>query len=131
MKSFLGLVGWYDIYIEHYASLAAPLTDAITKKRAPGKRITWTPGMREAFDTLKRKLLDNVVVKIVDTSRGLTIRTDSSGWAVGGVLEQEPPGGGLPRPIAFFSKKLTGDYELRTGQCGWHTREQETYALVC
>jgi hypothetical protein len=129
MKSFLGLVGWYDIYIKDFAKLATPLTDATHITKAVNKRITWTDEMRQVFQQLKKILLDQVVLQIVDVRKGFIIKTDASGWAVGGVLEQEDENG-KERPVAFFSRKLQGDFEKKTGQCGWSPREQETYALI-
>jgi hypothetical protein len=52
---------------------------------------------------------------------------DASGYAVGAELSQEDAFGN-ERPVAFFSRKLTGKEGL--GQRGWAVREQETYGLI-
>ena len=129
MKSFLGLAGWYEMYVPGYATRAAPLTDALTAKKSPSKKITWTESMLQSFHYIKTELLKNAPLQIVDASKPFNITVDASGWAVGGVLSQEDSQG-QERPVAFFSRKLNGDFEKKTLQCGWSPREQETYALV-
>ena len=132
LRSFLGLCQWYEIYIPDYAKVAAPLTDALKgvekSKRTPP--VHMTQDMIDAVNTLKSLLKNHVVLDVVDPSKPFIIRVDASGYAIGGVLEQEPTEGGQPRPIAFFSRKLTGNMKDRSQQCGWTPREQETYALV-
>ena len=137
LKWFLGLVGWYQIYIENFAKHAQPLMEALKGKYRyeaqdpsapvardatglPNKRrrvkltgkeakIEWTPEMVENFQILKDKL-----VKFVDGD-GL--------W--------------LPNPHGkFYSRKLQGqradgvNFHKNLGQIAWTPREKETYAIV-
>lgn len=132
LRSFIGLCQWYEIYIPNYAQVATPLTDALkgmenSKKSPP---IHMTDEMIDSVNKLKSLLKDHVVLDVVDPAKPFVIRVDASGYAIGGALEQAPSEGALERPIAFFSRKLTGSIKDRTGQCGWTPREQETYALV-
>lgn len=129
MKSFLGLAQWYEIYVENFAAKAGPLFDSINAVNAPDGRIDWKPEMYTAFEEIKSSLLLNAPLQIVDTAKPFIITVDASGWAVGGVLSQEDDEG-RERPVAFFSRKLHGDFSKKTLQCGWSPREQETYALV-
>ena len=129
MKGFLGLAGWLQIYVPNFAKLAAPLNDAIGAKLAPEKKITWTHSMKVNFEKIKSEVLKNAILHIPDTSKPYIMECDASGYAVGGVLKQLDSDGN-ERPVAFFSRKLSGEVEKRTGQCGWSPREQETYAII-
>ena len=57
--------------------------DSITIANAPDKRITWTPEMYQAFDEVKRALLLNAPLNIVDPAKPFIITVDESWWAVG------------------------------------------------
>ena len=51
VRSFLGLVGYYQRFIPGYATLASPLND-LTRKALPD-RIGWTETARGAFEILR------------------------------------------------------------------------------
>ena len=53
VKSFLGLCGFYQIFVADYATVAAPLTD-LMKKNVEWK---WEDKQQHAFEELKRRLL--------------------------------------------------------------------------
>ena len=91
--------------------------------------MVFTPEMTSAFEQIKQGMLENVSLSIADTSKPFVLDTDASSWAVGAVLQQYDQNGVL-RPVAYFSRKLTGDLTKRTGQKGWSPQEQETYAIV-
>ena len=55
VKSFLGLVGYYQRFIPGFATLASPLND-LTRKALPD-RITWSVVAEKAFDDLRRALM--------------------------------------------------------------------------
>ena len=90
-------------------------------------QIRWNDAMYDAFAKLKWALLKNVVLDIADPSKPYVLEVDASDFAVGGVLQQEDSEGKL-RPVAFFSRKLSGS--PGKGQVGWSVREKETYAIV-
>ena len=83
--------------------------------------------MVDAFERLKKELLENVVLDIADPNKPYVMETDASDYAVGGVLSQENDAQ-EPRPVAFFSRKLSG--LPGRGQMNWSIREKETYAIV-
>ena len=87
------------------------------------KKIEWRPESLKSFIDLKGKLLSQLGLYLMDPDKDFTLRTDSSRYAVGCVVEQEFEG--KPHPVAFWSRKLT------KGQRNWSHREQETYAIVC
>ena len=89
----------------------------------------------EDFEEMKRRLGENLRLKIPNPGKPFVIRTDASNQAVGGSLEQMdddqplPPPGSEEKirtyPVAFFSRKLTSS-QIRT----WPVREKEAYAVV-
>ena len=118
MRGFLGLTGFYSPYVRYYADLAAPLSDLLQ-----AGKFDWRREHDDAFSPLKKALLQNVVLHIVDFHKPFFMRTDASKLAVGAVLEQHSSEGEL-RPVAFYSRKLT------KAQKNWSTTEQEMYAVV-
>ena len=149
MRGFLGVCNWYSIYIPQYASLAAPLMDSLKGKydRAPegGKCkvpkdrnfIEWTETMRQSFAKVKEALCERCALYIPNDTGEYAIHTDASDFGIGGVLEQQLPGGSWA-PCAFYSNKLEGQIQYDpegkalgfTGQRASSVPEKETYALV-
>ena len=100
LKSFLGLAQYYSPYVKNFAEIAFPLTEKL--KTPYSRKVIWTVEMVEAFNRIKRELLENVVLDIPDPSKQYVLETDACDYAVGGVLSQEDANGNL-RPVAFFS----------------------------
>lgn len=100
VKSFLGLAGFYRRFVEQFSHKAHALT------QLTGKKVKWEWGEEQkmAFNTLKQAVSSAPILITPDSSRPYTITTDASGYAVGGVLQQDQ-GKGL-QPIAYMSKKL-------------------------
>ncbi|KAK8916810.1 hypothetical protein KSP39_PZI022605 [Platanthera zijinensis] len=96
LKSFLGLSGYYRRFIKHYATIAAPLTDLLTKDG-----FKWNDKAAAAFETLKTHLTSAPILALPDFTQPFTIETDASGCGLGAVLSQNK------HPLAYFSKKLT------------------------
>ena len=59
--------------------------------------------MVEAFDAIKKGMLENVVLQIANPYKPFILRTDASGYAIGAVLIQLDSEG-KERPVAFYSK---------------------------
>ena len=58
MGCFLGLRGFYQRFVEDYATVAAPLTDLMQK----GKEWAWLQVQQHAFETLIARLLQAPVL---------------------------------------------------------------------
>lgn len=54
MRSFLGMCNYFSKFIDHYASIAVPLTN-LTKKAVGWK---WTGSCQDAFEKPKRSLVE-------------------------------------------------------------------------
>ena len=58
VRSFVGFVGFYRQYIDHFSQIASPLT-ALFKKNTPFK---WTTAHQKAFEFLRDKLLSEPIL---------------------------------------------------------------------
>lgn len=116
VRSFLGATNFYRLFINHYATIAAPLHDI-----SGAGDFTWTEAQEQSFAALKRALITAPVLRLPDLSGipHFDIRTDASKYGVGGVVEQDG------HPVAFFSRSL------RPNEKNWPVRELELLALVC
>ncbi|XP_069190416.1 uncharacterized protein [Procambarus clarkii] len=120
VRSFLGLVGYYRKFIPDFASVAYPLTE-LTKKAAPTK-VNWTGEEGASFACLKKKMVEQPILRLPDEDKEYILRTDASNTGVGAVLLQEHDG--LVWPVAYYSRKLN-DVERR-----YSTVERELLAAV-
>jgi len=111
LRSFLGLVNYYQRFIKGYSAIAAPLTNLLKK----GRGWTWS---QQAFDTLKMAITEEPVLSLPDLNKPFELHTDVSNFAIGGVLMQED------HPIAFESRKLN-DIESR-----YTVQEKEMIAMI-
>ncbi|MCO5548078.1 hypothetical protein L7F22_001535 [Adiantum nelumboides] len=96
VHGFLGIMGWYRIFVKDYALFAAPLMGLLKK----GMWIDWKTEHEASFAKLKGYLVSSPILKLLDFSKEFEVVTNASGLALGGVLTQEE------RPIAYTSRKL-------------------------
>ncbi|KAL0148047.1 hypothetical protein M9458_056662, partial [Cirrhinus mrigala] len=121
IRSFLGMVLYYQAFIPSCSHIARPLFNLTagqkrSLKGAGGRRRAgtfreltpqdWTPDCDVAFEELKRALVDSVVLAHPDFERPFLLCTDASLDGLGAVLSQIPTGEDKARPIAFASKAL-------------------------
>ena len=111
---FLGLIGWYRVFIPSYACIASPITSTLKKNKV----FNWTRSPEEAFNLLKQALISNPILALPDFAKPFLVTTDASGQAIGGVLSQEG------KPIAYESRKL------RTHELNYPTHDLELLAVV-
>ncbi|XP_022019350.1 uncharacterized mitochondrial protein AtMg00860-like [Helianthus annuus] len=62
VRQFLGLVGYYQRFIENFSRIAQPLTLLTQKER----KFDWTEKQEEAFQTLKEKLCSTPILSQMD-----------------------------------------------------------------
>ena len=114
VRSFLGAINHYKQMIQHRSHLSAPLTE-LTKK---GHKFKWTTECQDAFDALKSRLAKQVALSYPDFTKPFEIYTDASKLQLGSVICQQG------RPLAFYSRKLTG------AQTRYTVIEQELLSIV-
>ena len=139
MRAFLGFVNQYSEYVKDFAEIVAPLQDKLKVSRQDGKKgskkkIDYTPEDIISFEQIKRRLCEKMILQRVNPDKPFELRVDSSGRAVGAVLEQMEDPEAYPTvenlkekktvPVAFLSRKLT------SSQRNWIPRELETYAII-
>ncbi|MCO5550731.1 hypothetical protein L7F22_004222 [Adiantum nelumboides] len=114
VRGFLGITGWYRIFVKDYALIAAPLTSLLKK----GMPIDWKAELEASFSELKGYLVSSPILKLPNFSKEFEVVTDASGLALGGVLTQEE------RPVAYTSRKL------RDHERNYPTHDLELLAVI-
>ncbi|GJU93809.1 putative reverse transcriptase domain-containing protein [Tanacetum coccineum] len=84
VRSFLGLVGYYRRLIKNFSKIAKPLT-VLTQK---SKTFDWGEEQENAFQTLKDKLCNALVLALPDEPEDFVVYCDASGLGLGCMLMQ-------------------------------------------
>ena len=114
IRSFLGLAGYYRIFIEDFSRLAAPMT-RLTRKEV---KFDWDDRCEEIFMELKRRLTSAPILIVQDRRQGYTVYCDASRAGLGCVSMQSG------RVVAYGSRQLK-NYEHN-----YPTRDMELAAVV-
>ena len=100
IRSFLGLTGFYRKFVKNYAYIAKPLTE-LTRDDAP---FIWTEAHQNAFESLKKVLMTDPVLKAPDFNRKWYLITDACDIGVAAWLGQKYHG--KIHAVAYFSRQL-------------------------
>lgn len=120
LRSFLGMVSFYRMFIPQASSLTSPMSDMLRKGiREP---LVWTRDLQNKFNDLKTALSSDPVLKLPDAKLQFVVRTDASNYGLGAVLLQYHDN--YPFPVAYASRKLL-DREKR-----YSTIERECLAIM-
>lgn len=115
IKSFLGLTGYYRKFIKNYSMIASPIIKYLRKD----SRINLNDVLYiEAFERLKKILINPPLLCYPDFNRKFVLTADASNLAIGAVLSQ----GG--KPISYASRTLNGHEK------NYSTLEKELLAIV-
>jgi hypothetical protein len=85
VRSFLGLVGYYRMFILNFSRIAKSITELLKK----GNKYVWSDACDVAFKNLKKLLTTTPVLAQPDIAKLFDIYCDASGIGLGGVLMQE------------------------------------------
>jgi hypothetical protein len=96
LRSFLGLAGYYRRFVKGFSVIASPLTQ-LTRK---GAKFEWTNRCEDAFQELKRRLVEAPVLTVPSGQGGFEVYSDASKNGLGCVLMQN---GAV---IAYASRQL-------------------------
>ena len=102
LRSFLGMVNYYDKFLPGLATKCACLNDLLHKD----KKWYWTEEHSKAVDAIKESLTSADTLAHYDPTLPLTLACDASTVGVGAVILHTYPDG-KEKPIAYASRKLT------------------------
>ena len=97
VRSFHGLASFYRKFIRNFSHINAPMLETIRKNNQP---FMWTKEAERSFQTLKRKVSEQLVLVFPDFRKPFQVRCDASGRDIGAVLSQDD------RPVAYFSETM-------------------------
>lgn len=120
LRSFLGMVSFYRMFIPHVSDLTGPLSDLLRK--GVSEPLPWNEAVQANFHQLKVALTTEPILKLPDVNLPFVLRTDASDRGLGAVLLQY--GNDVPFPVAYASRKLQ-DRERR-----YSTVERECLAII-
>ncbi|GKD36218.1 reverse transcriptase domain-containing protein [Tanacetum coccineum] len=84
IRSFLGHAGFYRRFIQDFSKIAQPMTQLLEKETP----FIFSIDCREAFETLRKKLTEALILVAPDWDLPFEIMCDASDFAVGAVLGQ-------------------------------------------
>jgi hypothetical protein len=85
VRNFLGLAGFYRHFVRGFSTIAAPL-HGLTKNGVP---FQWGPAQQQAFDALKSKLTQALLLQLSDFEKTFELECDASGIGIGGCSYKE------------------------------------------
>jgi len=101
VRIFLGLAGYYRIFIKDFSKLASPLFGLLGKD----VEFIWTDNCQEALDALKGKLVTAPILRGPNWALPFHIHIDASNKVIGAALGQVEEK--LPYAIYFVSENIS------------------------
>ena len=120
LRSFLGLVSFYRMFISGLANLTAPLSDML--KKTAKEPLEWTDTTLAKLNELKERLISPPLLKVPDLTKKFCLRVDASNVGLGAVLLQYWDN--VPQPVFYASRKLL------PREANYSAIEKECLALV-
>nr|GEW11021.1 reverse transcriptase domain-containing protein [Tanacetum cinerariifolium] len=118
VRSFLGHAGFYRRFIQYFSKIARPMTHLLEKETP----FVFSKDCIDAFETLKKKLTEALILVVPDWNLPFEIMCDASDFAIGVVLGQRKTK--HFQPINYCSKTMT------EAQIHYTTTEKEMLAVV-
>ena len=127
LQSFLGMTNYYRKFVSQYSEHALPLTSLVKGKNIKGKKssptITWNDEADKAFNYLKTKLSEDIILQYPDFSKPFELACDASDYCFGGSLSQRDDEGNS-RPLLYYSAKFS------PVQLNYSTIEKECFSII-
>nr|GEZ46787.1 reverse transcriptase domain-containing protein [Tanacetum cinerariifolium] len=118
VRSFLGHAGFYRQFIQDFSKIARPMTHLLKKETL----FIFSKECIEAFNTLKKKLIEASILVAPDWDLPFEIKYDASDFVVGAILRQRKTK--HFHPIHYASKTMTD------AQAHYTTTEKELLVVV-
>ena len=119
LREALGLFSYYRKFVKDFSRIAKPLLILLKKDTS----FEWTNKQQNAFDYLKKRLMEAPILQYPDFSKPFLIYTDASGTGLGAVLSQLNDEG-KECVIAYASRSLN------KAECNYGITDQECLAVV-
>ena len=119
LRSFLGMVNYYNMYMEGLATITEPMHKLMRKDVS----WTWTAECETAFRKVKGMLCSAPLLAHFDMSRRIIVHCDASEYGVGAVLSHVSEDG-VESPVCYASRTLS------LAERNYATVEKEGLALV-
>jgi hypothetical protein len=125
VQSILGVLNFVRNFIPQFSVKAKFLTDRLEKSaiKRDSKKFEWSPGDAAAFVELKQLVLTAPLLSVLDYTKPIHIRCDSSRFGCGAVLFQFDDQG-RELPVCYASRKYT------PAETRYSTFQQEMGAVV-
>jgi hypothetical protein len=115
IRSFLGLAGYYQRFIEGFSKITKHMTELLEKD----KKFKWTLAYEASFHELKKRLTTTPMLVMPEIEKPFLIYCDALGQGLGCVLKQDG------HMVAYASQQLrkhevhylTHDLELAASSC--------------
>lgn len=102
LRSFLGMVQYYQRFLNHLSTKLEPLHELLRENN----EYKWTERQQKVFDLIKKELQSAPILVHYDASKPLVLSCDASPYGVAGVLSHVNDTG-QDQPIAYASRKLS------------------------
>jgi hypothetical protein len=118
LQLFLSFCNFYQQFIEKFSNTAAPLNKLTGKDN-----FDWKDLQQEAFDKIKKCMMENVVLLLPNEDKQYQVEVDALDKATGAQLSQEDTNSRWG-PVAFISKSLS------PAEKNYHTYNKELLAIM-
>lgn len=128
LRSFIGLLSWYNKFIPNFATVVEPLRACIRQ----GSDFVWSEEAQQSFDAVKKLLIDSPALSLFDPDLPTVVSTDASDYGLGAVLAQVHENK-TERIVAFASRTLSpaerkySTIEKEALACVWAVEKWRTY----
>lgn len=86
VRYFHGLDIFYRKFVKSFSSVCEPLTEIMAEDR---KEFKWTTRVDGIFELLKGKVMENIILALLNFNRVFQVEYDASGNAIRVILSQE------------------------------------------
>ena len=119
VRQFIGLASFFRRFVKNFSLVAQPLTKLLKKDT----EWRWTKDEHDAFEKLKRMLVNRPILALYNPNAETEFHTDASKIGIGGILLQRI-GGESFKAVAYFSRQTALEEQH------WSSYELETLAVV-
>ena len=119
LRSFLGMITYYQKFLENYSTLVHPLNQLLKK----GIAWSWTDKCQSVFEELKEKLSRAPVLAHYDSQLPLKLDTGAVAHGVGAVISHVSSNG-QEHPVAYASRTLSNSKQ------NYSQVEREALAII-